>query len=356
MDKKIVYLLLLFVFSNCNFSKKTTGLKSNKSHPSFLETDHFGIRVKPILNREYLIFLSWYISVYGYSYPEKVISILPEKSLDPRYGSNFEIEERIKNSISSSILKGYIFNPKYIDYPLVGLSYPQIMEMQRWMSDRYNENVLIEKGFLNFNPNQRDEDCFSIETFLVGQYMGNVRKSISKRSWKKDYLPTFRLPYQYEINAIKKHSDFDLQLKEYSFGEKDFLWKWNKHFLDISPKENKIILKCPFTPIEIICENDISFLSPFIDATLRGKYLEFFSKKYLDLGNPDGTKDQYEDKYPFKEKNRFGQMEFVIVGINDENRPIIANPLKLTNDTFYENKIFRIAFNKTLENQFLPKP
>ena len=167
MDKKIIYLLLIFIFSNCNSLKKTTGLKSNKSHPTFLETDTFGIRVKPILNREYLIFLSWYISVYGNSHPEKIISILPKKSLNPKYGSNFQIEERLQ--ASTSILKNYIFNPKYLDYPLIGLSPPQIMEMQRWMSDRYNENVLIEKGFLNFNPEQRDEDCFTLETLLVGQ-------------------------------------------------------------------------------------------------------------------------------------------------------------------------------------------
>lgn len=355
MDKRIICLLLIFIFSNCNFSKKITGLKSNKNHPTFLETDTFGIRVKPILNREYLIFLSWYISVYGNSYPEKVISILPKESLNPFYGSNFEIGERVKNSTHNSILQGYILNPKYIDYPLVGISLPQVMEMQRWMSDRYNENVLIEKGFLNFNPEQKDEDCFTLETVLVGQYMGNVRKPISNRSWKKEYLPTFRLAYQDEINFIKNHSNFDIQLKEYPFSKKDFLWKWNKHFLDISPKENKIILKCQFDPIEIICENDISFLSPFVDATSRGKYLEFANTKYLDLGNPDGSTEQYKDKYPYVEKNRFGQMEFVVVGIDNKNRPVIANPPKLANEIFYENKIFRIAFNKILEPNYLPK-
>lgn len=350
--KKLICFIFLLTFTNCNFSKKIAEFKSNKNHPTFLETDTFGIRVKPILNREYLIFLSWYISVYGVSYPEKVISILPKKSLNPNYGSNFGIGERLQ--ASSSILKNYIFNPQYIDYPLIGLSPLQIMEMQHWMSDRYNENVLIEKGFLNFNPNQMDEDCFSIETFLAGQYMGDVRKSISNRSWKKEYLPTFRLPYQDEINSIKNHADFDDQLKEYSFGKKDFLWKWNKYFLDISPKENKIIIKYPF-PIEIICENDITLLSPFIDATLRDKYLEFTNTKYLDLGNPDGSIEQYGDNDPYLEKNRFGQMDFVIVGLDNKNQPIIADPIKLINEDFYENKIFRIAFNKVLDPQYLPK-
>lgn len=361
MDKKIIYLFFLFVFSNCNFSTKTTGLKTNKNHPTFLETEKFGIRVKPILNREYLIFLSWYISVYGDSYPEKVISILPKESLNPAYGPNFELEEILQ--ASTSILKNYILNPKYIDYPLIGLSPPQIMEMQRWMCDRYNENALIKKGFINFTSNQKDEDSFSIESYLVDQYMGDVRKNISpdkpfdhgNRIWLKEYLSTFRLPYQNEIASIEMDSNFDTQLKGYSFGRDDFLWKWNENNLLVLPKENKIILRPKFYPIKIICEINFSPNTiSYSDAFLTDKKLEFFNKKYLDLGDPDGIRDQYWNEYPYKQKNRFGQMQFVVVGIDKENRPIIADPIRLENDVFSENKIFRIAFNKTITSQHLP--
>lgn len=353
MDKKIIYLLLLFIFSNCNFSKKTTGLQSNKNHPSFLENDHFGIQVKPILNREYLIFLSWYISVYGSSYPEKVMSILPKEFLDPRYGSNFEIDEILK--ASTSILKNYIFHPKYIDYPLIGLSSAQVLEMEKWMSDRYNENALIEKKNLNFNSAQKDEDCFTLETLLVHQYEGSVRKAFSNRIWRKEYLATFRLPYQNELESIKTHSNFDNHLKEYSFDKKDFLWKWNKYFLTTSPEKNTIILKHSIYSIELIHENGFKNNNTFTDAILIDKNLEFFNEKYLNLGNPDEAKDQYENKYPFKEKGWYGHMEFVIVGIDEKNRSIIADPIRLKKEDFSENKIFRIAFNKTLESQYLPK-
>ncbi len=356
MARKICYLLLIFIFSNCSFSKNTSGLKSNKNHPVFRETDDFGIRVKPILNREYLIFLSWYISVYGESYPERVVSILPKESINSNFGSGIEIEERLKTS--TSILKNYILNPKFIDYPLIGLSLPQIMEMQRWMSDRYNENVLIEKGFLNFNPNQKDEDCFSMEAFLVDQYMGDVIKTFSNRSWQKEYLPTFRLPYQEEINTIKSYSPFDTRLKKYPFGRKDFLAKWDKQFIEVLPKENKIILKTPFKPIEIICKNDFTFnaeTNTFTDATLSNEKVKFINPKYLDLGNPDESADKYGNKYPYLEKNRFGQMEFIIIGIDDKNRPIVVDALKLENKDLLENKIFRIAFNKTLKPQHVPQ-
>lgn len=360
IDKKIIYLVLLFVFSNCNLSKKTTGLKSNKNHPTFLELDHFGIRVKPILNREYLIYLSWYISVYGSSYPEKVISILPKESLNPAYSSNFEIEEIL--NASTSILKNYIFNPNYIDYPLIGLSPSQIMEMQKWMSDRYNENVLIKKKVIHFNIEQRDEDNFSLESFLVGQYEGNVRKVLShpprdhgNRFWLKEFLPTFRLPYQNEIDSIKNHPKFDTTLKEYSFSKKDFLWQWNKYFLATSPNEKTIILKQSIYSIQLSYKNNFVYNNTFTNEVLKNKNLEFLNKKYLDLGNSDGMQDQYEEDYPFSEKDRFGQMPFVVVGIDFENKPIIADPIQLTNGVFSKNKIFRIAFNKLLEEQHTPE-
>jgi len=359
MDKKIIFLLFFFIFSNCKISKNTSGLKLNKDHPTFLETDEFGIRVKPILNREYLIFLNWYIQVYGNSYPEKILSILPENLLK-KYDSHLSLEERLQASNSS--LKDYIFNSKYIDYPLSGLSSTQVLEMQKWMSDRYNENALIELGIYNFNTLQIDEDCFTIEAFLAGQYMGDLQKDMpvesfdyGNRIWRKEYLPTFRLPYQNELNCIKNYPNVDSQLKEYSFDENDFLWKWNNELLKILPKESKIILKDSNESIEVIVKKDITFKNIFIETYLHDNSLEFINTRYLDLGNLDGKKEQYEGKYPYEEKGYFGEMEFVVVGIDEKNRPIIADRLKLGHKEFPANRIFRIAYNKTLETQYLPK-
>ena len=188
--------------------------------------------------------------------------------------------------------------------------------------------------------------------------MGDVRKPISNKSWKKEYLPTFRLPYQNEIDSIKNHSDFGTQLKEYSFGKKDFLWKWNKYFLATSPGKNIVILKHSIYSIEINHGNDLKIngiANSFTDEILIDKKLEFTNTKYLDLGNPDGSTEQYGNKYPYEEKGWFGQMKFVVVGIDNNNRPIIADPIKLQNEDSLDNKIYRMSFNKTLEPQQLPK-
>lgn len=359
MKIKIIFLLLFFTIISCNTTKNTTSLKSDKNHPTFLESDHFGIRVKPILNREYLIFLNWYIHVYGLSYPEKVLSILPKNSLHPDYGSNFKIDEIIH--ASRGVLKNYILNAKYIDYPLIGLSLPQIMEMQKWMNDRYNENVLIEKGYLNFNSNQKDEDSFSFEAYLVNQYEGSVRKTApngardtGNRIWRKEYLPTFRLPYQDEVNVIKNHKEFSTQLRAYNFDKKDFLWEWNKHFLNISAKENKVILNHHFSPIEIISKDNYNPTSEISNALLNNRKLEFLQLEYLNLGNPDLIEHQYE-KYPYPEKGWFGLMDFVVIGLDHNNKPVIADKLKIADENPIENKIYRIAFNTMLTSEYLPK-
>lgn len=237
------------------------------------------------------------------------------------------------------------------------------MEMQKWMNDRYNENMLIKKGFLNFNLEQRDEDNFSLEAFLVNQYEGNVRKVLShkpkdqgNRAWRKEYLATFRLPYQNEIDSIKKHTTYSTQLRAYKFDKRDFLWIWNKHFLDISPKENKIILKHYFSPIEIINKDNHHLTTDISDAILKDRKLEFLQLKYLDLGNPDVAEYQYEFKsYPYPEKGWFGMMDFVVVGLDHNNKPVIADKLKISDENPIENKIYRIAFNTILTSEYLPK-
>ena len=52
-------------------------LPSPRWRNGFLETENFGIRKKPILNREYLTFLCWQIDVYGEYFPEYVLENIP---------------------------------------------------------------------------------------------------------------------------------------------------------------------------------------------------------------------------------------------------------------------------------------
>jgi hypothetical protein len=66
MLKQILILTILFIIiTACNPSKKATETILNNENPNFIETKYFGIRTKPITNREYLICLAWHISVYN---------------------------------------------------------------------------------------------------------------------------------------------------------------------------------------------------------------------------------------------------------------------------------------------------
>jgi len=211
---KNTILLLIFIFVSCNSTSKLTSEKIKVNKEGFIEFENFGIRDKPILNREYILLLAWYIDVYGFCYPEKIMSMLPETNRDlptiqkndfkqisqnPKY-----LFKRINHSKKvlenlSSFLKEYVFNPIYIDYPVIGLSNNQVLEMQKWMNDRYNENKLIEVGYLNFNPMQMDEDSFETVSYILGQYQGNVRND-KKINWEEgEFKSNFRLPYSEEL-------------------------------------------------------------------------------------------------------------------------------------------------------------
>ena len=72
---------------------------------------------------------------------------------------------------------------------------------------RLNEMLLIQRGILNPNPDQKDESNFATDAYLAGQYEANVRRNL------KDYrtgeernvrfedgilLPDYRLPTEAE--------------------------------------------------------------------------------------------------------------------------------------------------------------
>ena len=86
---------------------------------------------------------------------------------------------------TEDLVENYLRNPAYGQYPVVGVSWIQANEFAKWRSDRYNEKILMDEGYLatnrELNGNQRgnDEDVevkekatgiqsnFSIETYVL---------------------------------------------------------------------------------------------------------------------------------------------------------------------------------------------
>ena len=339
MTRILFFLFVLIGLLSCDLK----ALKSSKLKKQFTTFEDFAIRTKPILNREYIIFLSWYMDVYGNSYPEKVVQILPEGAIDPSYFLDDYLDIL---PASSDLLKAYILNPKYLNYPLLGLKANQVLEMNKWLSDRYNENCLIELGVYHFNPNQKDSDSFATEAYLVDQYEGDVRDDRIV-NWKDGFfVPVFRLPFEEELAIFWAAEKPQNLIRPYPFSKKDFLWRWdqfyrfeNKETKDLAFQLSKVIQLTQtagedFEPKKIASasmKKEEVLVETFYPAIEGVKELEDFSK------------------YPFEEKDLYGQMGFTILGSDPLGKAIAVNgSLKSKVDQTTQNKVYWMTYSKVL--------
>ncbi len=149
-----------------------------------------------VSNIDYREYLYWVNRVFGESYPEVYLNALPDT-----------LVWREELSYNEPLVETYFRHPSYDDYPVVGVSWVQANEYCKWRTDRVNEMLLIERGILNENPEQKDEDNFNTDSYLVGQYQGNVRKNLKDlrtggerpvRFEDGILLPAYRLPTEAE--------------------------------------------------------------------------------------------------------------------------------------------------------------
>jgi len=149
-----------------------------------------------VSNIDYREYLYWLDRVFGESYPEVYQNALPDT-----------LVWREELAYNEPLVETYFRHPGYDNYPVVGVSWIQATEYCKWRTDRVNEMLLIEKGILNPNTEQKDEDNFHTDSYLVGQYQGDVRKNLKdlrtggERQVRFEdgiLLPDYRLPTEAE--------------------------------------------------------------------------------------------------------------------------------------------------------------
>ena len=150
-----------------------------------------------VSNSSYKEYLYWVKRVWGSTYPETYLSALPDT-----------LVWRDELAYNEPFVETYLRHPAYDDYPVVGVNWVQAKDYAKWRTDRVNEMILIERGILNPNPEQRDSDNFNTEAYLAGQYQGNVRKNLPDLSTEGGerpvrfedgiMLPEYRLPTEAE--------------------------------------------------------------------------------------------------------------------------------------------------------------
>ncbi|MBP7183967.1 MAG: SUMF1/EgtB/PvdO family nonheme iron enzyme [Saprospiraceae bacterium] len=149
-----------------------------------------------VSNIDYREYVYWLGRVFGDTYPE-----VPKKALPDTLVWREEL------AFNEPYVETYFRHPSYDNYPVVGVNWLQANEYCKWRTDRVNEMVLIERGILNSNAEQKDADNFNTEAYLVGQYQGNVRKNLKdlKTGGERPVrfedgimLPSYRLPTEAE--------------------------------------------------------------------------------------------------------------------------------------------------------------
>lgn len=151
-----------------------------------------------VSNVYWLEYLYWTKRVYGEDYPEIYAKALPDT-----------LVWRSKLAYNEPYVDYYLRHPAYNDYPVVGISWLQANDFCAWRSDRVNEAILIREGLFEHFPQQYNEDHFSTDAYLAGQYESGKRvDGLPDLAPDKEFrnvrmedgimLPRYRLPTEAE--------------------------------------------------------------------------------------------------------------------------------------------------------------
>ncbi len=143
-----------------------------------------------ITNFEYREYLHWLSRVFRTTHPDVYIKALPDTLVwrDPL-------------AYNEPFVENYLRHPAFDDYPVVGISWVQASDWARWRTDRVNEWILVENGYLVLNlEDQRPNNHFTTQAYLAGVYDGLVRDDMQRRVRWEDglLLPRYRLPTEAE--------------------------------------------------------------------------------------------------------------------------------------------------------------
>ena len=238
--------LTIQIFFICFASNAQENLfyKGSKINYCKVDSDFVAIMQSPVTNREYIIYLQWMHGVFGPTFPEFFYKSIPGLNIDSlkaRIGERYgDCELNLILESCETFVKDYIFNPRYLDYPVVGVSWQNANNYGKWLADRYNENKLINEGFLDLVPTPTEQDYFNTDAYIAGFWQGQVRRKLASNNesnpernfeWSDNvFIPVFRLPTKEEITIGNKVTSTQECFKAYPFSKKHFLYKWHKQY------------------------------------------------------------------------------------------------------------------------------
>ncbi|MCB0763315.1 MAG: SUMF1/EgtB/PvdO family nonheme iron enzyme [Flavobacteriales bacterium] len=151
-----------------------------------------------VTNFYWLEYLYWLDRVFSADFPEIYKKALPDT-----------LVWRSKLAFNEPYVEYYLRHPAYRDYPVVGINWLQANDYCAWRTDRVNEVILIREGLFEHYPNQINEDHFTTDAYLAGQYeSGKKVDGVSDFNPNRDtrnikiedgvLMPRYRLPTEAE--------------------------------------------------------------------------------------------------------------------------------------------------------------
>ena len=282
------------------------------------------------------------MNVYGESYRDYVVKLFPENTVEKSvyYQKGFQAFSESDNTL----VRDYILNPAFLDYPLTGLTQTQTHILEKWLSDRFNETVLLNLGYLNFTNGQKDSDCFVLEAYLLDQYTGSVRNEEMIRWEEGLFLPTFRLPTKGELRNLQLTKQRCGEVTKYPIRPNHFLGSWNSRYIKEKKDETTLTINEHKT-VKLIPNFSIH-PGQFFNA----RDPDAVSHSEVDMYNHF----RYLDEITFEEKDSLGKMSFEIIGENNFGRVIIADPKPEAVEVDLKNKMYRIAYTKRVDFRYWP--
>src|SRR5437764_642078 len=172
--------------------------------PRRVTVNSFYIDRTEVANVHYREYLYWINNVFeGDEYQAVRNAALPDT-----------LVWRSELAYNEPLVEYYFRHPSYNYYPVVGVSWRQAHDFCLWRSDRVNEGILMNKGYVAKQgiQGQQQENNFTTKSYLLGLYQAQPGKGATskKNPLKTDagtprtqvsmedgiLLPDYRLPFE----------------------------------------------------------------------------------------------------------------------------------------------------------------